>query len=381
MPATESAQLQIIRVETRREWKRFHALPVVVQAGKGRWVQPLALQARQVWAPRQPYFRHARARAWLALRGGVPVGRISAQIDELQDACGRAHVGQFGQFEAIDDPAVFEALLGAAADWLRECGKTEMHGPFDLSINQQCGTLVEGFDHAPMMMMNYNPPYYPLRLEAAGLESVAELLAYRGSPDYRQPPRVARLLARFRNRLEIVPITRAGLGAQAEMMRELFNAAWAGNWGFVPLTEAEFAHMVHEMKILVRAGWIHVARFDGRPAGFIVTLPDFNELIADLGGRLFPTGAIRLLWRLARKRTTRARIPLMGIAPEHHQTPVAAAIAYSLIDAVRQPLIDAGVELAEQSWILEQNRGIRAIIESIGMQVVQRYRLYRMELA
>lgn len=381
MPASEVAPLQIISVETRREWKRFHALPAAVQSGRGRWVSPLALQARQVWAPRQPYFRHARARAWLAMRGAEPVGRISAQIDDLQDACGRPGAGQFGQVEAIDDQAVFDALLGAAADWLRENGKTEMHGPFDLSINQQCGTLVEGFEHAPMMMMNYNPPYYPARLEAAGLEPAAELLAYRGSPDYRLPPRVARLLARVGERLQIVPVTRGELAAHAGVMRDLFNAAWAENWGFVPLTEAEFAHMVQEMKILVRPGWVHLARFDGKDAGFIVALPDFNELIADLDGRLFPTGAIRLLWRLARRRSTRARIPLMGIAPEYHQTPAAAAIAYALIEAVKQSLIDDGIALTEQSWILEQNRGMRAIIESIGLHVAQRFHLYRMALA
>lgn len=373
--------IDVVPVRTRHQWKSFHSLPARIQSGASNWVQPLSLQSRQMWAPRHPYFRHARATAWLATYAGRPVGRISAQVDALQAESGRPAMGQFGQLEAIDDPAVFRALTDAAGEWLVSQGMTEVTGPFDLSINQQCGLLVEGYDQAPMMMMNYNPAWYPAHLESVGFETAVETLAYRGSPRYELPARVARLLTRASRRLEIRPVSRSEIGGLAEPMRRIFNAAWAGNWGFVPLTEAEFGHMVDEMKLLVRPGYVQIAAIDGELAGFIVALPDLNELVADLHGRLFPFGAPRLLWRIARKRNRRARIPLMGILPAHQRSFMGAAISYALIESVAKALIDDGIELTEQSWILADNQGMRSIVEAIGMKVAQRFRIYHKVLA
>lgn len=373
--------IELLRVETRREWKRFHRVPATVQGRNGGRVEPLALHARQMWAPRNPWFRHARAVAWLAVRDGRPVGRISAQVDDLQAEAGRPGLGLFGQLEAVDDAAVFQALLDGAGRWLRAQGMTQMQGPFDLSINQQCGVLVEGFEHRPMMMMNYNPPWYPHHLELAGFKPVAGMLAYRGRSDFALPPRVERMIQRLGRRFEIRALARAELGAMAETLRGIFNASWADNWGFVPLTSEEFRHLVEEMKILVRPGYVQVASIEGRAVGFMVSLPDLNELIADLDGKLWPTGAFRLLWRLWRKRNRSVRIPLMGILPEYQQTAMGAAIVYAMIRAAQAPVLADGVELSEQSWILEQNRGMRSIVEAIGMQPVQRFRIYGRDLA
>jgi len=381
MPLIETEGIEVYRVRTRRQWKCFHSLPAEIHAGSPYWIAPLSLQVRQMWAPRHPFFRHAKAAAWLATRDNKPIGRISAQVDMLQADCGRPTMGHFGQLEAMDVPEVFRVLSRVAGEWLIEQGMTEVTGPFDLSINQQCGVLVDGFDQAPMMMMNYNPPWYPRHLEAAGFEPAVETLAYRGSPRYELPTRVARLLSRVSPRLEIRPVSRSEIGRLAEPMRRIFNAAWAENWGFVPLTEAEFGHMVDEMKLLLRSGYVQVAVVDGDLAGFIVALPDLNELVADLRGRLLPFGALRLLWRIAKKRNRRARIPLMGILPKYQQSFLGAAISYSLIEAVANALIDDGIEVTEQSWILAENQGMRSIVEAIGMQVAQRFRIYRKELA
>ncbi len=381
MPINAARGIEVFRVRTRRHWKCFHSLPAEIQSASSNWVQPLSLQIRQMWAPRHPFFRHASATAWLAARNGKPVGRISAQVDMLQAACGRPTMGQFGQLEAIDDPIVFEVLARVAGQWLVEKGMKEVTGPFDLSINQQCGLLVDGHDHTPMMMMNYNPPWYSRHLESAGFEMAVETLAYRGSPRYELPARVARLLTRASRRLQIRSVLRSEIGNLAEPMRRIFNAAWAANWGFVPLTEAEFKHMVDEMKLLVRPGYVQVAAIDGELAGFIVALPDLNELVADLHGRLFPFGAPRLLWRIARKRNRRARIPLMGILPKYQQSFMGAAISYALIEAVATALIDDGIEVTEQSWILADNQGMRSIVEAIGMKVAQRFRIYQKTLA
>ena len=380
MRVGENRGVDMHPVKTRKQWKSFHALPARIQSATPQWIPPLGLQMRQMWAPRNPYFRHASASAWLALRDGEPVGRISAQIDALDAEAGRSATGHFGQLEAIDDPAVFRSLVAVAERWLIERGMTEVTGPFDLSINQQCGLLVDGFEHAPMMMMAYNPPWYPRHIEALGFEPAVETLAYRGSPHYELPPRVGRLLSRMAGRLEIRQVPRGGLAACAEPMRRIFNAAWADNWGFVPFTEDEFAHMVDEMKLLVRPGYVNVAEIDGELAGFIVTLPDLNELIADLGGRLFPLGAPRLLWRIARRRNRRARIPLMGVLPEYQHSLTGAAISYALIEAITKAMIGNGIELTEESWILANNRGMRSIVESINMRVAQRFHIYRKAL-
>jgi len=381
MPGGDKSGIELQPVRTRKQWKCFHALPRHVQSVAPEWIPPLRLQMRQMWAPRHPFFRHADAAAWVALRAGKPVGRVSAQVDRLDAECGRAGTGHFGQLEAIDDPAVFRNLLEAAERWLIERGMTEVTGPFDLSINHQCGLLVEGFEHSPMMMMTYNPAYYPRQLEALGFEPAIETLAYRGSPNYVLPARIQRLLARMHGRLEIKPVPRARLAAHAEQMRQIFNAAWAENWGFVPFTEAEFAHMVDEMKLLVRPGYVNVAEIDGELAGFIVGLPDLNDLIADLDGRLFPLGAARLLWRIARRRGRRARIPLMGVLPGYQHSVIGAAISYALIEAIRSAIVADGIETTEQSWILAHNRGMRSIVESIGMEVAQRFHVYRKALA
>lgn len=373
-------RIEIAPVLRPAEWREYFALPSRVYSSYPAWIQPLALQTRQSWAPRNPVFRHLEAAAWVARRNGQVVGRISAQDDRLQAEQGRPDVGQFGQLEAIDDGSVFEALLQTAASWLRDRGKQQIQGPFDLTINQQCGLLVEGFENSPAMMMNYHPEYYAGQLEALGFRSVVEMLAYRGAVDYPVPGTVARLLQRTASRLSFRPLRRGELSANAERMRALFNACWADNWGFIPFTAEEFAHMVHEMKPLVRPGYVQIAWQDETPVGFIVALPDLNGLIADLGGSLLPFGWARLLWRLALRRASMVRVPLMGVTPVHHQSLMGAAIGYGLIEAVRKHILADGINRSEQSWILAQNRGMRAMVEEIGMRVTARYRIYAREI-
>jgi hypothetical protein len=373
-------RIEVVPVLRPAQWREYFALPARLYRNHPAWIQPLALQTRQSWAPRNPVFRHIEAAAWVARRNGQVVGRISAQDDRLQAEQGRPDLGQFGQIEAIDDASVFEALVDAAAAWLHGRGKRMLQGPFDLTINQQCGLLVEGFETAPAMMMNDHPEYYAGHFESLGFRSAVEMLAYRGAVDYPVPATVARLLQRTASRLSFRPLRRGELSANAERMRTLFNACWAGNWGFIPFTREEFAHMVHEMKPLVRPGYIQIAWQDETAVGFIVALPDLNGLIRDLGGRLLPFGWARLLWRLARRSASMVRVPLMGVTPEYHQTLMGAAIGYGLIESIRKPVRADGINRSEQSWILAQNRGMRAMIEEIGMRVSARYRIYEREI-
>lgn len=334
------------------------------------------MERRHQWSGRAPWFEHARAVPFIATRNGRTVGTISAQIDQLQPTDRGMKVGYFGQLEAIDCRAVFAALVDAASDWLRANGCDLMRGPFDLGINQSCGLLVDGRDTPPMVMMGHAPEYYSRHLESLGLEGVMDLLAYILRPDFPPPPTMTRLLERFGQRLSFRNLDFSRYSAEIDCLREIFNDAWSGNWGFVPLTESEFRHMGKELRQVLQASHTCIALVDDQPAGFLIALPNINELIADLDGRLMPFGWARLLWRLKRQRATSARVPLMGVSRRHQRGPLGAAISLSMIDRVRQALHADGIARVELSWILETNKGMKSMIESIGGELYKRYRLY-----
>lgn len=372
--------LEIRRVWNRRDWRALFDLPDRLHGNDPCWVRPLDSQRRSQWSPRNPWFAHARAQAWLAWRDGRAVGSISAQVDELHRRTWGESAGYFGQLAAEDDAGVFAALLGQARQWLVEQGCRQMRGPFDLGVNQSCGLLVEGFDTPPMIMMNHAPPYYGERLEAEGLSPVMDLLAYLIAPDFAAPPPMQRLVERGAARVRMRPLQAARYRAELDLLRELFNDAWAENWGFVPFTAEEFRHLGRELKPLLGPDYIQIAELDGEPAGFILALPNLNELIADLDGRLWPLGWMRLLWRLQRSRATTARVPLMGVRRRFHGRAIGAMLAFRLIEALQKPLVRNGIQDVELSWILETNQGMRSLIESIGGRVYKRYRIYDLEL-
>lgn len=374
------AAIDIRPVSSWRDWRALLELPARLNANDSCWVRPLDSQVRSLWSSGNPWFAHARARAWLAWRDGRAVGSISAQVDDLHRQTWGEAVGYFGQLAAEDDDAVFGALLAQVREWLATQGCRQLRGPFDLGVNQSCGLLVEGFDTPPMIMMGHAPRYYGARLEAAGLQPAMDLLAYVVAPDFDAPPAMRRLVARSAGRLRLRPLEKRRYWQELELLRELFNDAWAQNWGFVPFTAEEFRHLGRELRPLVGPDYVQIAELDGEPAGFILALPNINELIGDLDGRLLPLGWLRLLWRLKRGRAMTARVPLMGVRRRFHGRPLGAMLAFSLIDAVRQPLIHAGIREVELSWILESNQGMRSVIESFGGRVYKRYRVYALEI-
>lgn len=363
-------------VLSRRDWREFYTLPDRIQAGDPCWIKPLHLERKSLWSPRNPWFEHARAQAFIAWRGDLPVGRISAQIDELQPPHEGRKLGYFGQFECLDDAEAATALIQCAADWVAAAGCGHLRGPYDLGINQSCGLLVEGRETPPMLMMGHAPAYYQDLLTGTGLAAEMDLLAYLLPPDFSAPPAMARLLQRSSGRLRFRPLDFGNFAAELELLRELFNDAWSANWGFVPLTAAEFRHMGGEMRKILKPGYTCIAELDAQPVGFIVALPNLNELIADLDGRLFPLGWVRLLWRLARHRARSARVPLMGVRRSHQRGPLGAAISFGMIDRVRRALHADGIDRVEVSWILQTNQGMNSMIEAMGGALYKRYRMY-----
>jgi len=380
MTSTEEAPLTLAQVQGRREVRRFVALPHRLYARDPAWIAPLNVEERGRFSPSNHFLDHGRLRAWIALRGDRSVGRISAQVDELHLQQHGDATGYFGLLEAEDDPEVFAALLGAAQDWLRSEGMRRVRGPFNLHINEAVGLLVEGFDTPPFVLMGHARPYYGARIEALGYRGARDLLAYHVRPDF-EAPRVMTLLAeRVSKQVRVRPVRRAQLAEDAAIMRDIFNDAWGHNWGFVPLDAGEWEGTVRTLAKVMPDDYIQIAEYDGEPAAFIVALPNLNEAIRDLKGRLLPFGWAKALWRLKVSHPRTARIPLMGVRQRFQHSRLGPTLAFMVIDAVRKPLHGRGVVDVEMGWILEDNDGMRNIIETIGGQAYKRYRVYEKEL-
>lgn len=380
MATTGESSLALEVVTQPGQWRDFLALPHRLYAGDSAWVAPLDFEQRQRFSPRNHFFEHARMQAWIARRGDVPVGRITAQVDELHLRQHGDAAGYFGMLEAEEDPQVFAALFGAAQDWLRGQGMERVRGPFNLHVNEEVGLLVEGFTTPPFVLMGHARPWYGPQVEAQGYRGVKDLLAYHIRPDF-DPPRVmTRLAERASERVRVRSLRRKHLAEDAAIMRDVFNDAWENNWGFVPLAEAEWVETVSTLAKLMPDDYIQIAEYDGEPVAFIVALPNLNEATRDLGGKLLPFGWLKLLWRLKVRHPHSARIPLMGVRKSHQHSRLGPTLAFMVIDAVRKQMHARGVTNVEMGWILEDNDGMRNIIETIGGRAYKRYRIYEKEL-
>jgi hypothetical protein len=240
--------------------------------------------------------------------------------------------------------------------------------------------LVEGFDSPPFVLMGHARPWYGQRIEALGYRGARDLLAYRVRPDFDAPRVMTRLAERVSGRVIVRPLDRSRLDAEAAVMRDVFNDAWQNNWGFVPLDAEDWSETVHTLTKLMPDDYIQIAEYDGDPVAFIVALPNINEAARDLGGRMLPFGWAKLLWRLKVRHPRTARVPLMGVRQEFQHSRLGPTLAFMVIDAVRKALHARGVVDVEMGWILEDNDGMRNIIETIGGQAYKRYRVYEKEL-
>ena len=373
-------ELSILPVRNRKDLKRFIKVPWSIYAGDHCWIPPLLFERKEHLSAKNPYFRHAKWQAWVAFRDDKPVGRISAQVDQLRLDRFQDDTGLFGFLEAIDDPEVFRLLLETACDWLRENGMKRVQGPFNFSINDECGLLVDGFDRPPSVMMGHARPYYADRIDALGYNKAKDLLAYSLDMDFALPRAMSRLIERSADQLTVSPLRRTHLKEELATLRDLFNDSWANNWGFVPFTREEFDELGRNLAHLVDADLIQVAAVDGKPAAMIVALPNLNEAARDLDGRLLPLGWLKLLWRLKRHKLKTARVTLMGVRREYQTSRLGMALAYKVINAVRLALINKGVDEVEMSWILEDNNNMRHVLESLGGVPYKRYRIYEKDI-
>ena len=374
------SRLQIVKVEGRRMLNGFIGLPWSLYQNDPMWVPPLILERRSQLAPNNPYFEHATYISWIAYRDGKPVGRISAQIDQLHLDRYQDATGFFGMLEAENNSLTFQLLMETAESWLRQKGMRRVAGPYNLSINQEVGLLVDGFDTPPVMMMGHALPYYAERVEENGYLKEKDLLAYIIDADFEHPRAMQAITARAKNRVQIRSLQKSSFKKELEIIRDIFNDAWSQNWGFIPWTNTEFEHLGKDLKMLVDEDLAHIAEVDGEPAAFMVVLPNINEAIRDLNGKLLPFGWLKLLWRLKVKYPQTGRVPLMGVRRQYHDSMLGAALAFSVIAALQPPSIKHGIKEVELSWILEDNRGMRDILEAISGRVYKTYRIYSKEL-
>ena len=372
------SRVEIVPVADRAGMDRFIRLPHALMRGDPAWVPPLLLERRDALSPKKnPWFRHAEAAFWIARRDGRDVGRISAQDDRLVPEEEGGRPAHFGLLAAEDDPEIFAALLGAVEDWARARGKRQILGPFSLSINEQTGLLVSGFDTPPMLMMPHDPPYAGGRLEALGYAKARDMLAYVSNGLDPLPPAASRAISRgLPPGVSLRPLRKARLREEVESLIDIFNESWSGNWGFVPFTAEEVAHLASELRPLLDERLVWFAEIEGRPVGFAVCLPNLNEAIRDLGGRLLPLGWAKLLWRLKVAGVTSARVPLMGVRRDIGLGMFGRVLPLFLVEALRREALALGIRRIEMSWVLEDNLPMRHMAESFGATAYKTYRIY-----
>jgi GNAT superfamily N-acetyltransferase len=370
--------LSVRAVRDRRDLKAFVALPYRLHAADPVWAPPLRRDVRELLSrERNPFFDHAEAEYFLATRGGRVVGRVAAVSNRLHNEIHGDRVGFFGFFETEDDREVAGALLDRAADWLRERGHDTIRGPASFSTNDECGLLVEGFETTAALMMPHNPPYYVALIERAGFAKAKDLWAYLGgAPEdgargIERSARAARAIGR-RTGVTIRALDLNRFDDEVDTIKTLYNRVWERNWGFVPMTDREIAHMAAAFRPVVIPDLAPIAEKDGQPVGFALALPDFNEaLVHNRGGRFLP-GALRIFLALKRRRISRARVLLLGVLPELR----ARGIDAMLWNQIWTQAHARGMMRGEAGWILEDNAAMNNALERMTFKRYKTYRLY-----
>jgi hypothetical protein len=374
--------LDVVALRGRRDRSRFLDLPYRLHRRDPSWVPPLRQDVRRLLSRRRnPFFDHGDACFWLAWRNGVPVGRISAQVNRLHLDTHRDETGHFGMLEAIDDPEVFAALMAAAELWLRDRGMRRILGPYSLTMNDDIGLLLSGFESPPMVGLPYTPPYYAERLAALGYAKAKDVLALRlrlSEVSDEQVLRLERLTSRLREegRLGVRFFDLRHFQAEMRLALDIYNAAWAQNWGFIPVSQREANQIIKQLAPVMPAKGAVFALADGEPAAMLVALPDLNEFTVDLDGRLFPFNWLRMLWRLRFAKTTGARALLTGISPRYRGSALSTALLMLMIEQILKSGREAGIEVVEFSWILEDNRPSLDGCQALGARLDKVYRIF-----
>lgn len=376
------SQIEVSQVRSRADRNAFIRFPWRIYENDDAWVPPLVIERKAFFDRKShPFYQHGDAALFLARQNGEVVGRIMASDDPNYNATHDSNVGCFGQFECVDDDNVAAALFNAAEGWVRRKGRLEIMGPIDYSTNYVCGLLIDGFQYPPTILTTHNPPYYAELFEGQGFGKTMDFYAWWFSDATRAADRLRKLAARLqpRMRFTIRPGNLRDLPTESVRLRRIYNEAWRDNWGYVPFTETEFAHLTKEMKPLLRPEFTAIAEVNGEEIGFIIALPDINVALQKINGRLtcfgLPIGLTRLLYE--KQRLRKARLIAMGVRPEFRRHGVAEMLVLRVIE---EGMFKLGFT-PELSMTLENNSMINRFLEAIGAQRYKTYRIYSKSIA
>lgn len=374
--------LTIRQIESKKDRLAFVRMLWDIYANDPNWVPPLVMdRMKLIDEKKNPFYSHASSAFFIAEQNGKVIGRISAIVNHLHNHVHHEKQGTFGFFECIDDHTAAEALFAEAERFLREEGMEVARGPYNPSSNDEQGVLVDGFDRPPVLLMTYNPRYYPKLIEACGYEKAMDLYAWLLDAETSRSEKLGRVTGRIRERsgVTIRHFNKKKFQAEAARIRELYNSAWELNWGFDPLTDAEFDYMAKDLKQIFDPEFVLFAEKDGKTVGFSLTLPDINE--AFLAGRRIPSGMMNLpvgiMNLLAKKKKIdTVRIVILGVLKEYRSLGIDALLYNETIELARRK----GIRYGEASWILENNDPMNRACEMMNGKRYKTYRIYEKAL-
>lgn len=369
--------IEIVQVDPRRSLRDFLGVVDYIYRDDPHYIKPLDFEVRSRLKSSSPFFEHGEAAFFTAYRNGWCVGRCSAQIDHHHLNRHKDSTGFFGFFDTIDDQDVAQELLSSARRWLADRGMKRMRGPFSLNINDESGCLVDGFDSPPMIMASHHRPYQGTLIEQFGLAKHKDLLGWRYTTG-EVPPRVRRA----HDALEAMPEVTARNVELKHMQRDtrivmdIFNDAWSDTWGHIPYTENELSKLASDFRLLIDPAITYIAYINGEPAAVAVALPNLNEAIRDLGGKLLPVGALKLVYRLKARRLDTARLIILGITGKYRSQRKYAALSLYLYCKLNAAGKQRGYRWGELGWTAEDNGPVNAGIRTMGARVYKKYRIY-----
>ncbi|NIM99259.1 MAG: hypothetical protein GTO24_14615 [candidate division Zixibacteria bacterium] len=373
-------KLVIEPVQKRKDLLEFIKFPWQVYKDDPYWVPPLIMERKEFLnKEKNPFFKHAEVVLYLARREGQTVGRIAGIVNHNHIEFHQEKAGFFGLFECERHYEVTKALLDSVRGWLKARGMQIMRGPANFSSNEDWGLLLEGFDSPPVIMMPYNPSYYLELVESYGMTKAKDLYAYFIDETLPTPERVVRMAESIKKKVGVTVrnVDMKDFKGEVKRIKQIYNSAWSKNWGFIPMTDKEFDHLAKNLKQIVDPHMVFIAEVNNKPAGFSLALPDFNQVLAKLNGRLFPLGIFKLFWHTkVRNKIDGVRIITMGVVPKYQRRGI-DTVFYAETYNVG---VKRGYKWAEMSWVLEDNVLMNRTLELLGAKVYKKYRIYEIKI-